>query len=110
MSNTGGYKVLPERLEAAIQTLFNRAGIGNRFFIYGVADRKLGHKVALVIEATGNHVRLIHDTLPSLKGKINPYEMPKEMLISPAFRLTDTGKINRAQTLKSVTQEVSLKK
>ena len=108
--NTGGYKVLPEKLEAAIQSFVNRAGIGNRFFIHGVEDKKLGRKIVIVMEAAGHHVELIRDTMPMLAGEILPHEMPKEVLISPAFQFTDTRKINRAQTLKTVTQNISLKK
>lgn len=107
--NTGGYKVVPEKLEAAIQTSFNRAGIGNRFFIHGVEDTKLGSKVVLVVEAADDHVELIRGSLRSLANEIPSHERPKEMLISPAFHLTNTRKINRAQTLKTVTQKLSLK-
>ena len=104
--NTGGRKVLPEKLEAAIQTLFNRAGIGNRFFVHGVDDRKLGNRIVLVVEAAGDHVELIR----RMVTEIPSHERPKEVLISPAFQLTDTRKINRAQTLETVTQNISLQK
>ena len=108
--NTGGRKVLPEKLEAAIQSVFNLTGIRNRFFVHGVEDRKLGRKVVIIVEAAGDHVELIRNTLLSLASEMPRHDRPKEMLISPAFQLTNTGKINRTQTLTTVTQTISLQK
>lgn len=108
--NSGGYKVLPEKVEAAIQNVFDRASITNRFFIHGEPDKRLGNKVTLLVEASGNNIRPIVDILPALAKEIHPYEMPREILVSPSFTLTDTHKIDRPITVTTVTRRISTKK
>ncbi len=100
--NTGGYKVNPEKIEAAIETVFRVAGISNRFFVCGMEDNKLGQRITLVLESTGHNADTIADILGQLDNHLHPYERPKEILLVPAFTLTATQKINRTATLQSI--------
>ena len=92
--NTGGIKVNPEQIEQKIE-----AFIQDDFFIASENDEKLGSKVILVIENEG---KIDTDLLKQqFKTVLSKFEMPKEIYVLPQFKRTETGKIQRKQTLKS---------
>jgi o-succinylbenzoate---CoA ligase len=97
--NTGGVKIIPEKLEADIQIILSHAGVSNRFFIASRSDPKFGMKVILLIEGAMDSVttaqmeRILTTTLPA-------YERPKEIFRCESFVETGNGKINRSATLK----------
>ena len=107
--NTGGIKVQPEKVEAAIHDFFAASGHSFRFFVHGMDDQRLGSRVVLVIEAT----TIAEDFLKSLRsflaGRLSNYEIPKEAHFVSTFSETPNGKINRLQTVKGVHANVSLK-
>lgn len=96
--NTGGFKVIPERLEAEIEKIFNELRISQRFFVSSLPDQKLGNKVVLVVEGA-----IGHQTSERLKYRMNQtiprYEVPKEVFSGIPFIFTETGKVNRKATL-----------
>jgi o-succinylbenzoate---CoA ligase len=108
--NTGGVKVIPEKIEAALIHAFAAAGISVRFFIHGIPDQRLGTKVALVAEASGGERELLEKIFPEIISHLSPYEKPRELLITPQFSTTETGKINRINTLKNLLFPASVKK
>lgn len=94
--NTGGIKVNPEKIEAKIADF-----IDTDFFIAAENDEKLGEKVILVIEKTiekegGINLELLKQQLQTVLSK---FEIPKKIYFSPKFERTETGKIQRKQTL-----------
>ncbi len=96
--NSGGLKIIPEKLEARLEYIFRRLALHKRFFVGSVPDVRLGNKVVLVIEG-----QLKHDTANMLKSEMalemTKHEVPKEILYRDEFVLTENGKINRKQTL-----------
>ena len=87
--NSGGVKLSPEQIEYKLSTQ-----ILSRFFITSQQDELLGERVVLVLESDKNNLT---DTI--FKG-LDKYEIPKEIKVISKFKDTDTGKINRPETLK----------
>lgn len=85
--NSGGVKIIPERVEAKLS-----AAIPNRrFFIAGLPDDYLGEKVVLVVEGEKMEVTV---------DELDKFEQPKEIFFLPKFIETNSGKIQRRDTLK----------
>ena len=98
--NTGGVKVIPEKIEGLINTFFAQRGIENKFLIVGMPDSTLGYKVTLLIEGEISEISV--DIIKAGLSKILPkYEIPKEIYINVNFVLTKSGKINRSETAAS---------
>lgn len=98
--NTGGIKAHPEEIEKVIELVFSDLGIGNQFFVYGMPDQTLGHRITLIVEG-----ELEYDSvalLQLLKEKFEPYKNPKEVLRVPRFIETETGKIIRSKTIEQI--------
>jgi o-succinylbenzoate---CoA ligase len=97
--NTGGVKVIPEKVEKAIQYIFDTLKIHNTFFVGSVADEGLGNKVTLFIEGSleGEMIETIKirmaDAIPRL-------EAPRQVILINSFTLTESGKVNRKETTK----------
>lgn len=97
--NTGGVKVMPEKIEAALEKIFQELNIQNRFFIEGLPDESLGNKVVLVVEGTPALRLPIDAAVEQLRSHISPYEIPKLIIFTSPFQETESGKINRKKTL-----------
>lgn len=100
--NTGGVKVLPEKVEAAIARFMTLHGYTHRFFVYGIPDERLGNRVILVMEESGHNQELQEKIFPFLRASLTPYEIPKEICFSPSFVFTGSAKINRLKTLETI--------
>ncbi len=100
--NSGGIKVIPEKVESALERILNSFQIINRFFITGIPDEKLGSKVIVVFEGLPFNKEIKEEILFEASQKISKYELPKEFLFIPKFRETATGKINRSATVSSI--------
>ena len=85
--NSGGIKIIPEVVEAKLTEAIPH----RRFFLTGKPDDLLGEKVVLVVE--GDKINI---TLESL-GK---FEKPKVIYFIPNFIETESGKINRVETVR----------
>lgn len=107
--NTGGVKVVPEKVEKALETIFHKNNVNNRFFIAALPDDKLGHKIVLVLEGVQISSELLSHSLALLRSAVSPYEFPKEVYSVPEFALTKTQKIDRNETLAGVTLLSTLK-
>lgn len=89
--NSGGIKIFPEQLELKLSNQFNAP-----FFITGLPDEKLGHKVVLVIEGEPFEVS------KKYFEPLEKYEHPKEILFIPEFFRTETAKIDIKKNLCSI--------
>lgn len=91
--NSGGIKLLPERIEHKIQPVLKR-----RFYFTGIPDSTYGEKLILIIEGT----RFDAEKLKSLKNNfsrlLTKYEVPKEIFFLNNFVETKNGKVNRSKT------------
>jgi o-succinylbenzoate---CoA ligase len=99
--NTGGVKVIPEKIESQIRVLFEQRNIKNKFFIWSRPDPVLGDKVILLVE--GDLPNVSTETIKSSLKEILPsYEVPKEIYTNIPFILTETGKVNRGETTRQI--------
>ncbi|MFS4469215.1 AMP-binding protein [Maribacter sp. 2210JD10-5] len=92
--NSGGIKLIPEQIENALAQV-----IRNRFFVAGVQDDMFGEKLILLVEGQKES-----DLLEKIKAskKLSKYELPKEIFFLAQFKETDTGKVNRSKTIKTL--------
>jgi O-succinylbenzoic acid--CoA ligase len=96
--NSGGKKIIPEKLESSIAIALQNAGFYERFFVAGIPDTRLGRKVVMIIE--GNHINQKYNNLRSLlQSTLQSHEVPKEFYSCDHFTETQTGKVNRIATL-----------
>ena len=88
--NSGAVKLIPEQIEKKLS-----AYVHVPFFVTGIPDDKLGEKLVLIIE---------HKTyeLPEFSQILHKYEVPKQVFFVDNFIRTDSGKIKRGETLKSL--------
>jgi O-succinylbenzoic acid--CoA ligase len=107
--NTGGVKVMPEKIEHLLDDLFLRHNFHHRFFIAALPDSSLGNKVVLILEGVQFSSEILDKVLSALKSAVSPYEFPKEVYGIPTFETTGSQKIDRIQTLAGVTLLSSLK-
>ncbi|MBL6445921.1 AMP-binding protein [Fulvivirga sp. 29W222] len=100
--NSGGVKVQSEKVEKAVAQILDELGLSNRFFVTGIPDEKLGHKVYLVMESPDNLNNDKEKILSLLQAKLSRYEVPKDITLVPQFTETPTGKVNRRETIKKL--------
>lgn len=89
--NSGGIKLIPEVVEAKLS-----GKIPARFFFAGKPDPALGEKLVLVIEGES---RAFDE---QVFAALDKYEKPREILFSPRFIETASGKLLRRDTLASI--------
>lgn len=92
--NSGGVKLLPERIEAKLS-----AHLQPRFFVAGIPDRTLGQRLVLIVE--GRPVAGLLQRIKDL-GDLARYEVPKEIYFVPLFEMTGTQKVDRQRTLSRI--------
>jgi O-succinylbenzoic acid--CoA ligase len=95
--NSGGIKLHPEKIETELSKI-----IGQRFFVAGIKDEKLGEKLVLLIESAGDKSIKSPDQLNSeMKNSklFSKFEIPKEIHFIDRFSETETKKIHRKKTL-----------
>lgn len=91
--NSGGIKLMPERIEDKLSTLIPR-----RYFVSGQPDEILGEKAVLYIEGEPMPIE------EAVLSVLDKFEKPKEVLFIPKFNETATGKIMRIESMKSIGQ------
>lgn len=105
--NSGGVKVHVESVEAAIEALVaDQPELGlarRRFFVAGLPDERLGQAVALIVEGAA----LDEDRQMQLRWALNQalprHHAPRQIIFTPHFAGTPTGKIDRKGTLVALT-------
>lgn len=86
--NSGGIKLIPELIEQKLS-----GSIKDRFFVAGKEDATLGQKLILVIEGDKYSVD------DSIFNILDKYEKPKEIYFVPKLEETESGKLQRKNTL-----------
>ena len=87
--NSGGVKLFPEQIENKLSQ-----HIDGRFFVASEPDATLGEKLILIME--GEEKQLDNTVFASL----DKYEIPKAVYNVEVFAETDSGKIQRNETLR----------
>lgn len=103
--NSGGVKVIPEKLETDIAKILIGLGIHQNFFVSSLPDQKLGNKIVLVIEHEVGP-SLLENIRTMIKGKIRAQEVPKEMYTTKRFVYTESGKIDRSATIRRISDNI----
>lgn len=85
--NTGGIKVFPEEIEKQLATVIN-----NPFYIIGRPSAKWGEEIILYIEGSSIDKNSI---IKKARNILNPYCVPKEVIVKSQFARTESGKIKR---------------
>ena len=91
--NSGGVKLHPEQIEDKIRSCEGWADL--RFFITKANDMRFGERPLLVVEKNE-----YTPPLESLTTVLNKMEMPQRMVEASAFIYTESGKLNRVETIK----------
>ncbi|MBX2896172.1 MAG: AMP-binding protein [Cyclobacteriaceae bacterium] len=96
--NSGGVKIIPEKVEAVIATIFNKLNLPNSFFMAGLPHMQLGEAVCLVVEGvlTKEQTESLAQTFSQTLSR---YENPKAIHCVEKFVYTTSGKINRPETV-----------
>lgn len=97
--NTGGVKVVPEKIEAIIGLILDDLNISRRFFVAALSDPLLGQSVTLIMEGATLATPIEGLLRMKMKELLDRYEQPKSMHYVSEFITTDTGKINKLKTI-----------
>lgn len=89
--NSGGVKLMPERIEDKLSTLIPR-----RYFVSGQPDETLGEKAVLYVEGEPMVIE------ESVFAVLEKFERPKDVVFIPSFNETATGKIMRTESMQSI--------
>lgn len=100
--NSGGVKVIPEKIESLIEPMMSALGLSNLFFIGGLPDEALGQTVALIVEGENLSATQEENLQQRFKESLSRYEIPKSIHCVTKFIQTDTGKINKPKTLELI--------
>lgn len=100
--NTGGVKVISEKVETVIQSVFTELRISNRFFVSGIPDDQLGQRVSLFIEGIRFSTDLERELLDMIKRRAPKFEIPRSIHYCEIFTQTATGKINKPETVRKI--------
>ena len=98
--NSGGLKIQPEILEPQLLPIVVQHFGEISFFVFGKKDEKLGTKLVLLIEGREMDKNASKPFLNDLKENLRKYHVPKEILAIDKFVRTESGKINRLETIK----------
>ena len=89
--NSGGIKIIPELLEVQLSHI-----IKTPFFVSALEDEVLGQKVVMLAEGLADEQL----EQKSYYASLDKFHIPKEIFFLLNFIYTESGKINRTETLK----------
>lgn len=93
--NSGGVKIIPEKIEAILEDIFLKLSIPQRFFIAAVPDESLGQRAMICVEGSAIAVEVQRHILELAANQLPKFEVPKGFRFEPKFSETNTGKILR---------------
>jgi o-succinylbenzoate---CoA ligase len=97
--NTGGIKVIPEKVESSIDSILSTMDFNRRFFIASLPDELYGKSVNLFIEGSPLSPESEEMLQQTLKSTLSRFERPKSIRYIETFAETETGKINKIKTV-----------
>jgi O-succinylbenzoic acid--CoA ligase len=104
--NSGGIKILIEKVERKIEELLNEFSLEKRFFVGSLADDFLGEKLILIIEDKQWTKTIETKFMESLRDKLPKYEVPKQVFFINKFIETETKKINRKKNIEIISKKL----
>lgn len=100
---TGGYNVYPSEIENAIRTLPGVADV----VVFGVPDDEWGQVVAAAYVPDGTGQVDDRSLTEHCRARLTPYKKPRIVRQLPSFPVTSTGKVARAEVMRTVLAELS---
>jgi o-succinylbenzoate---CoA ligase len=95
--NSGGLKILPEKIEEQIKHL-----IKEPFVISAIPDNVLGQKTVVVIES---NIQPSDNLISTIKKVLNKHEHPQNIYLLRDFPKTESGKVKRQEIMKIITNK-----
>jgi O-succinylbenzoic acid--CoA ligase len=96
--NSGGIKLSPEEIEGKLSPY-----IRQRFIVAGLSDKKLSQKLVLIIESQESET--IDLKKLAEQSNLAKFEIPKQVIFTYPFPLTENGKIIRKEVLNKFKSE-----
>ncbi len=100
--NSGGVKVQAEKVEQVLEVALAEVGAARACFVAGQPDSRLGEAVTAFVEGPALPAATEKKLLALLAERLEKYEHPRQVVYVPQFRMTATGKVDRAGTLRSI--------
>ena len=88
--NTGGEKVFPEEVEAAIREIPGAVDC----CVVGVADQRWGQRVVAVLQLGQDATMTEAEMLDHLRARLARYKVPKDIVLVPSLERGPNGKID----------------
>jgi len=102
--NSGGVKIIPEKVEQAAGEVLSKCGVNRSFFIAAKPDSKLGQKIILLLEGKDDVESIPRELIyKEFKQAVSAYEIPRDIIVVEQFAYTNTGKIDRRKTIEMIT-------
>ena len=98
--NSGGIKIMAEKVESDIEAAMKQLAPGLRYFIAGLPDAIYGSRVTLFLESSSTHDEPALLTGIRQLSALPKYELPKRLVILNSFPETASGKIDKQSILK----------
>ncbi len=105
--NTGGKKVIPEKLEATIKGFFMKEHVQMRFIVGSIPDPKFENKVIVIAEGklSDEDIRRIQK---NIGDAVEKHEIPRAIYCVDHFKETPTGKVDRKATIDNAVSKGNL--
>jgi O-succinylbenzoic acid--CoA ligase len=95
--NSGGVKVVLDKVDEVVAETFYDLGYDNNFFSWYESDEFLGQKLILIVQKTEENVSE-QQLLAEIRKRISTYETPKHVYFAKEFIKTPTDKIDKRRT------------
>lgn len=99
--NSGGVKIVLDKIDAAVGDIFFDLDIPNAFFTWFVEDDKLGQKLVLVLEGEKN-AQQAEEVISEIRKRLSTYETPKHVYFVQHFSKTTTDKVDKRGTVQQL--------
>jgi len=99
--NSGGVKIVLDKVDAEVSAALFDLNISNAFFSWFVNDEKLGQKLVLIMEGTGNSDQTAR-IISEIRKRVSAYETPKHVYFVQHFSKTNTDKVDKRRTVQQI--------
>lgn len=105
--NSGGVKIHPEQVERFLSERLQQWGNSQPFFVAGVPDARLGERLLLFLEGEPWPEQLQARLFVALEDALGRYCVPKEVVVCPAFPMTETMKVKRMEVVRQYVEDIA---
>lgn len=96
--NSGGIKIQLEKTERLAEKLLLEIGHQRNLFAWGLAHSQLGQQLVLLVEGPPLPEETEASWKQQFRQQLDKYAQPKQIFYVPQFKLTPSGKIQKADT------------